>query len=111
VRLLTAEETSEQGLLVGINRATERVARYCDVAQSSIKEIRKESRSGPNEELGAPWKERERDDTSEAIAGDFDRRVMRGTVQDLYVGQKTVPEMVGRNSNSKITACICACCG
>jgi hypothetical protein len=85
------KEASEEGLLVLINKATERAARYCNVSRSSIKKIRKESSSRPNEALGTPGKKMKRGDTGEAIADNFDRRVMRDTIQDFYLRQKTVP--------------------
>jgi hypothetical protein len=46
------KEASEEGLLVPVTKATERAARYCNVCGSSIREIRKESSSRPNEALG-----------------------------------------------------------
>jgi hypothetical protein len=74
-----------------INRRTERAATYYNVTRISTKKIRKESSSRPNEALGTPGKKRKWGDTGEAIVDNFDRRVIRDTIQDFYVRQRTVP--------------------
>jgi hypothetical protein len=84
-------EASEEGLHIPKNKATELAARYCNVSRSSIKEIWKESSSRPNEALGTPGKKRKRGDTGKAIVDNFDRRVIRDTIKDFYMSQKTVP--------------------
>jgi predicted nucleic acid-binding Zn ribbon protein len=82
-------EASLEGMFVPINKATERAARYCNVCGSSIRKIRKESSSRSNEALGTPGKERKRGDIGTAIVDNFDRRVIRDTIQDFYARQKT----------------------
>jgi hypothetical protein len=41
--------------------------------------------------VGTSGKKRNRGDTGKAIVDNFDRRVIRDTIQDFYVRQKTVP--------------------
>lgn len=69
------EEASEEGLLIHRNKATELAARYCNVSQSSIKKIHKDS-SKPNEALGMPGKKRKSGYTGKAAADNFDQCVI-----------------------------------
>jgi hypothetical protein len=66
------KEAFEKGLLVPINKATERDVRYCNVSQSSIKKIQKESSSRPNEEMGMPGKKKKRSDTGKDTVDNYD---------------------------------------
>jgi hypothetical protein len=52
------EEARNECLLVNLNKATERAARYTGVSRSSVLRIRKQAAGRPNEALRSPTKKR-----------------------------------------------------
>uniref|UniRef100_A0A1B6EAJ4 Uncharacterized protein n=1 Tax=Clastoptera arizonana TaxID=38151 RepID=A0A1B6EAJ4_9HEMI len=86
------QEAQDKTLLVSINKATNRAAKYCKVSQRTIKRIRKEGKlTTTGEKLSTPDKKRKRPDSLNAVVDDFDRRVILDVVRDSYINKKIFP--------------------
>lgn len=86
------EEGKENVLKKPINKATERVALYCNVSTGTVKRIRRELKTlPPDAVLPTPGTIRKRPENRNAVMDDFDVRTIRDVVQKFYLNQRTVP--------------------
>ncbi|XP_067013965.2 uncharacterized protein [Anabrus simplex] len=83
-------EKEKKQLLVPLNKSIERVAAYTGKSVATIKRIRAFSASHPGECPSTPGKKRERTQGKIKL-NDFDKRVVRDTIEDFYAVQKVVP--------------------
>jgi hypothetical protein len=89
------EESRQKLLLLPINKATERATMYTGKSRSSILRIRRKywerNATNPTQLLKSPGKKRGKRSRNVVSVDDFDRCVIRSTIQDLYIQEKKVP--------------------
>ncbi|KAJ4439309.1 hypothetical protein ANN_07431 [Periplaneta americana] len=89
------EERVQKHLRIPLNTSTERAAEYTGVGYSIIKKIRKEHKirkeNSPDRLLKSPGKKRLIISRNILHVDDFDKCVIRNTIQDFYIQEKRVP--------------------
>lgn len=89
------EERVQKHLRIPLNKSTERAAEYTGVGYSTIKKIRKEHKirkeNSPDRLLKSPGKKRRIISRNILHVDDFDKCVIRNTIQDFYIQEKRVP--------------------
>jgi hypothetical protein len=88
------EESRNNCLKYPLNHATHRAAHYTNVSETTIKQIRKEHKqrqeSDPNKKLSTPGKKhRTRPQHTTVSVEHFDRCVIRRTIHDFYLHEKS----------------------
>jgi hypothetical protein len=86
------DESRQKRLLLPINKATERAAKYTGKSRSSILRIRRNHRernaTNPTQLLKSPGKNRGKLARNVVFVDDFDNCVIRNTIQDFYIQGK-----------------------
>jgi hypothetical protein len=86
------EESRQKLLLLPINKATERAAMYTGISRSSILRIRRKHRernaTNATQLLKSPGKNRGKRSCNVLFVDDFDKCVIRNTIQDFYIQEK-----------------------
>jgi hypothetical protein len=89
------KESRQKQLLLPINKATERAAMYTGKSRSSVLRIRRKNRerkaTNPTQLLKSPGKKRGKRSRDYVFVDDFDKCVIRNTIQDFYIQGKKVP--------------------
>jgi hypothetical protein len=89
------EEKAQMQFLLPLSKATKRAAMYAGVSCSAIKKIRQENKARkethPGNSLRSPGKKRRIIERNVVYVDDFDKCVIRNTIQDFYVQEKRVP--------------------
>lgn len=86
------EEKSNKQLSLDISKSTLRVANYTGVSKNTVINIRKEVKMAENGILLTPGKKRPRNSVLHTKSFDnFDRDVVRNTIQHFYVVERVVP--------------------
>jgi transposase len=84
-------EAQNKNLLIPVNKATEKAAKYCKVSQCTIKKIRKKGKAHPHEVLSTPGMKKKWPENRNAAVDNFHQHVIQNVMQDFYVNVKTVP--------------------
>ncbi len=90
------EEKNANALKVPISNAIKRTATATGVSVSSVKKIKREVKSLDDSEmsiLSTPGKHRKRPSFRNCNIDDFDKCVIRQTIQDFYLKEKCVPSI------------------
>ncbi|XP_055928589.1 uncharacterized protein LOC129959724 [Argiope bruennichi] len=89
-----SEEAAAKSLKVPLPQAMKRAAQATGVSEGTIRKIKNEvSTLDKTEVLSTPGKHRKRPIDRNCEIDDFDKCVIRQTVQDFYVQQKKVPSL------------------
>jgi hypothetical protein len=89
------KEKAQMQFLLPLSKATKRAAMYARLSCSAIKKIRQENKARkethPGNSLRSPGKKRRIIEHNVVYVDDFDKCVIRNTIQDFYVQEKRVP--------------------
>jgi hypothetical protein len=87
------EESRQKRLLLPINKATERAAKYTGKYRSSILRIRRKHRernvTNLTQLLKSPGKKRGKHSCNVVFMDDFDKCIIKNTIQDFYIQEKS----------------------
>jgi hypothetical protein len=88
-------EKAQMQFLLPLSKATKRAAMFAGISCSAIKKIRQENKSRkethPGNSLRSPGKRRRIIERNVVYVDDFEKCVIRNTIQDFYVEEKRVP--------------------
>lgn len=88
------KEAKDKDLLIPIAKATDRACKYANVSRNVIIDIRKHIKTSPEVPLKTPTKSKNKSyPTRKAFIDNFDRDVIRQTIEDFYLVQKVVPSV------------------
>lgn len=89
-----SSEASSKSVLIPLPQALKRASRASGVSEASIKKIRNEvSALGSSTVLKSPGKHRKRPSERNCEIDDFDKCVIRQTIQDFYIRERKVPSL------------------
>lgn len=85
------EESNSGTLQYTLNQSNKRVANYTGISVRSVTKIRKEGIEAGGSILRSPGKKRPYSEEKKFHIDDFDKRVIRDTIDNFYTVQKKVP--------------------
>lgn len=86
------EESRQKCLAIPLSQSTERAARYCNKSMRTILRIRNEIRRNPEGAvLPTPGITHNNQNIKKAEVNQFDRRIIRDFIYELYLVHRTVP--------------------
>lgn len=89
-----SNEASTKSVLIPLPQALKRASQATGVSEATIKKIRNEvSALGSSTVLKSPGKHRKRPSERNCEIDDFDKCVIRQTIQDFYIRERKVPSL------------------
>ncbi|XP_055944327.1 uncharacterized protein LOC129975298 [Argiope bruennichi] len=89
-----SSEASSKSALIPLPQALKRASQATGISEATIKKIRKEvSLSGSSTVLKSPGKHRKRTSERNCEIDDFDKCVIRQTIQDFYIKERKIPSI------------------